>query len=124
MKHTSSKQAKRNRNAKQARADFVAEYGFCWACGSANDLCCHEMAKGWSIRCLAFTRRYCWFVACSDCNVGPLNDYSVWPLARQLAVKWQFDWQNFWLVAFNILRGRGGMAIEFSEVVPFIEKNR
>jgi hypothetical protein len=101
------------------RAAFVDEFGYCWFCGATYELCCHEIAKG-ADREAALPKRFCWAVACNACNEGPLNDYSVWPLVRQLAVKWREDWKWFYLVAFNLLRRRSSMAITFTEVVPHI----
>lgn len=122
MKHLSKKRAKQSRDWSDVRADFVAEYGFCWnpVCNSGRDLCCHEMAKGTGNRPLAFERRYCWLVLCGDCNCDAFNDYSQWPLARQLGLKWLHDWEHFYLVAFNVLRRRSSEAITFTEVVIHI----
>lgn len=68
--------------------------------------------------------RFAWFVACNDCNQGCLNDYSIWPLERQLAAKKIHDPENFDLVAFNTLRGRAPDAITEADIRPWLRKER
>lgn len=118
MRNLSKKRTKQARDCAKDRADFKAEYNFCMnpACRCGRTLSVHEIAKG-PDRQLAFERRYCWLVLCVTCNCQDFCDYSRWPLTRQLALKWLHDWDNFYLVAFNLLRRRSSEAITFTEVV-------
>lgn len=119
MKPLSPKRAKQQRDWDQVREDFKAEYGFCMnpECEHGGELTVHEIAKGTGHRPIAFEKRYTWLVLCVRCNCNEFCDYSRWPLTRQLALKWQYDWAHFWLVAFNLLRRRSSVAITFTEVV-------
>lgn len=123
MRYQSAERRKLMRIWSPVRARFVMETNHCWFQGSECQFCwnlgVHEMAKG-SHREAALTRRYTWAVACGHCNCGELNDYKLWPLERQLAMKWIYDRPHFWLVAFNVLRDRNSEAITFSEVLPHI----
>lgn len=117
MRRVSKKRGSLMRKCKEKRAAFLAEFPFCFGCGSTFKLAVHEIAKGHSNREAALPKRYCWLVLCVTCNCQDFCDYQKWPLTRQLALKWLHDWENFYLVAFNLLRRRSSEAITFTEVV-------
>lgn len=104
---------------REPREEFRLEYQFCWFCGWGCVPDCHEIAKG-THRSAALSERYAWGAACSRCNQGPLNDYRIWPISRQLAYKFLFDREHFDLEAFNKLRGRGDRAITMAQIIPHI----
>ncbi len=93
MRQFSKKRAKRNRDCKQLRKQLIQDYGFCLCCDASYGpvptflahLCCHEIAGG--IHREAFLDQPCGIlVVCASCNTGPLEDHSLWPWARQLAL--------------------------------------
>lgn len=68
------------------RRDYRTRFAPCWACRSSWKLTIHEILRGGS-RGVALSEPCCWFVACWTCNSGDLNDATIWPVKRQLAVK-------------------------------------
>jgi hypothetical protein len=97
------------------RREFVEWAEVCWVCGKCRATDCHEMASG-SHRGAALSQRFTWLATCTFCNCYLLTDRKLWPLARQLALKWIYDQDHFHLTDFNLLRGRAPGAIGFSEV--------
>lgn len=120
VKHQSAKRRQKMDEVRGPREEFRLEYQFCWFCGIGCVPDCHEMAKGNSHRDAALSERCTWAGACPVCNCGCLNDYSVWPVERQLALKWVHDRNYFDLDAFNKLRGRGPRAITMAQIIPWI----
>jgi hypothetical protein len=116
MRFETKERAKERRRVRQERIDFLAEFTWCWFCENAPAECVHEMACG-SHRAQAVLVRFTWGAACVDCNEHQLTDYSVWPLAAQLASKWINDRVHYDRVAFNRLRGRADNAISQAEVI-------
>lgn len=100
------------------RQDYLREHFQCVVCWERSE-CVHEMACG-SNRWLAFTKPSTWLPSCGRCNCHQLTDYSKWPLERQLALKWCYDRERFDLLEFNIVRGRGALAITMADVIPWI----
>lgn len=125
MRYQSKSRARSERTDRPHRVAFVREYGFCWACFSSDRIDCHEMAKGCHRgQAIKKENRCAWFVACYQHNMFELNDYSVWPIARQLALKKIHDPAHYDRVAFNILRGREPDAISAAEVRSWERKER
>lgn len=125
MRFQSKQRAKSERTDRKNRVAFVLEFGFCWACLTTYSIDCHEMAKGCHRgQAIKTENDFTWFSACNDCNQGCLNDYSEFPLERQLALKYIFDRTRFDLVAFNRLRGRDDNAITMADLRPWIRKER
>ena len=124
MKFQSANRRRLMSQVQQDRQAFLVLYPACWFCGGPSQ-CVHEMACG-SHRELALSEPCTWAAACVDCNEFHLTDYSEWPLARQMAVKWIEDRKNFDRVRFNAIRGRSPDAISWTEVVLWIcrELNR
>lgn len=115
MKQVSATERARQRKYADARKQLKQDYPFCMACGSRRQLTVHEIAKG-SHRKRAYELPCCQLVACWSCNSGALNDYSVWPLERQLAAQWRYMPEHFDLAEFNRVRGRDERAITIAEV--------
>jgi len=78
------------------RNGLVAKVGRCELCGTSekdsrwrplflNSLACHEILNG-PLRDKVLDEPACLIVACSHCNLGPLNCKGDYPLARQLAI--------------------------------------
>lgn len=120
MRKQSKKRAKLMRTVGPERKAYIAEFGKCMACGSRKRLCVHEMAKG-SHREAALSEPCTWLVACWLCNTRYLEDYSIWPLARQLATKLKYDPDRFDLERFNEIRGRAATAITIEEVRQWLD---
>jgi hypothetical protein len=101
------------------RAAFAVEHPHCWCCGGSWQVWVHEMVRGGS-REAALPVRAAWFAACWHCNSGPLNDRNVWPLARQLAMKWVYDRRHFDLPLVCQLRREAPSAVTMTDVIPHI----
>ena len=95
MKMFSRKRTKRNRESKQLRQQLIRDYGFCMCCDATTtnryipahflSLCCHEIAGGPHRE--AFLDQPCGIlVVCLWCNGNDLEDHSLWPRAKQLAL--------------------------------------
>lgn len=130
MKRTPLRRVSKKRRAlKKAvdpvRAALVEEVGYCQPCWTLGDglkwsnLSVHEIAKGIH-RQAALSERCAQLVACWDCNSGRLNDYSILPIEKQLAIKLLEDPEHFDLVTFNRLRGRADGAIGMADVVKYL----
>lgn len=108
MRSVSTKRAAINRRVADPRRAWLEArpVRLCWFCDRLAVLV-HEIAKGWSLRVAAVQDPCTWAAACWACNDGPLNDYKLWPVPRQLAAKQLYDPQHYDLAAFNRLRGDG-----------------
>lgn len=120
MRRLSKKRARLDRQLRQQRSDFVAEYPQCMCGCGERATACHEMACGWSNRPQAIQHRFCWLSLSDYCNQYEFTNYAKWPLERQLALKWIHDREHLDLVAFNRLRGRADSAITMADVIPWI----
>ena len=116
LRPVSKKRAKLQREVSGPRAAYVKEQGRCAVCGATENLAVHEIAKG-SHREAALSEEEAWLVACWTCNSGPLNDYSLWPIERQLALKALCDAERYDRRKVNELRGRAPEAINEAEVI-------
>ena len=101
------------------RKQFVEEAGTCWICDDRMATDCHEMSRG-CCRDGSIGERCTWLATCWECNCYLLTDYSVYPIERQLAIKWIVDREHFDLRKFNKIRGRAPTAITMSDVIPHI----
>jgi hypothetical protein len=85
-------------------------------CGSlAVD--CHEICRGPAReRCLREPRL--WLALCRPCH-DAMDDYSQWPLARQIACRilWELG-QTVWVC--NEVRGRPQTALTVDEILVFL----
>ena len=98
--------------------EFIAENPNCWRCGRYG-VQCHEIACG-PARKKARQERCSMLALCPDCH-RKVHDYSLWPIARQLALKLIRDPKHFDPERVNELRGRSRFAIELFEIVEFLE---
>lgn len=124
MRRNTPKRAKADRAARKPRQTFLEGWNVCWFCEAAPAECVHEMAAG-SARKAAYQHRFAWAVACSDCNCHRLTDNGPrgeWPHARQLAVKWIWDRENFNRVEFNrLMRPKAAETfITMAEIIPHV----
>lgn len=121
MRYQSKDRARLMRKWGPVRFAWRLKWHYCWACGSMADPCVDEIVRG-AHRELGVQHPQAWFRACWTCNAssGQLNDATLWPLERKLALKWINDREQFDLALMNTLRGRAPGAITFSEVIPFI----
>ena len=120
MRWQSAKRAAQARKFGPIRSDFVKSFRFCLCCGATKELCCHEIVCGNSLRAAAEKDRATWLAVCDHCNKYLITDYSVWPIVRQLALKWIYDHEYFDLDRICELRGRKPGCIEMYEVIPHI----
>ncbi len=132
MRRVSKERSKLMREVAAWRGCFIIDMRQCQICGkklvwresdpitSVRSLSVHEIAKG-PCRSEAMKHRECCLVACDICNCGPLCDYKIWPIERQLAVKLLTDPEYFDLELFNKVRGRAPTAITLADVVPYLQ---
>jgi len=122
MRHTSNKRARLDREWRPIRLEYWSrEFPRCMACRGAAS-CVHEIACGMSIRSVAKYEPCTWLSACSDCNQNRFTNYELYPLERQLALKFIFDVRRLDLPKFNEIRGRAPGAITLVDVHPWILK--
>ena len=103
MRHTSTKTAKLKRQTNPLRAAYVAEKFTCECCAKRQASECHEIVRG-ANRQKAIQYRACWLALCVPCH-ALLGDYSVWPPARQVALKLLSDPEHFDLGIIQECRG-------------------
>lgn len=120
MRRVSKKRAAIERRWKPQRMAYLAEFPQCVICWQRPASCVHEIACGMSLRVQSFQEPACWLATCGPCNCGPLTDYALWPIERQLAVKWIVDVGRFDVEKFNIARGRAPEAITIYDLIPTI----
>lgn len=110
MNRISGKTRDRMAEAKPIRDALIAKAGCCYICGARpgvangrmpelNQLAVHELLNG-PLRQKTMDKPYATLVVCWGCN-DALNDKSVWPVARQLAVLQAKSPDDYDLVAFN-----------------------
>lgn len=118
MRRVSKLARKRQRGAAGFRKELIASVGKCEVCGRRRQLSCHEIAGG-PDRQKALDKAYAILVLCWTCNQG-MEDRSVWPQARQLALLRHSRPNDYDLVAFNFLvNPRAPMRITADEVAQF-----
>lgn len=120
LRRKSLKRQRLERQVKPDRDDFRASGDYCEACGEVRqDLCVHEICKGIH-REKALKHRGCQLRVCEKCNLFALNDYSKWPLERQLARVLVNRPEDFDLDLVNAVRGRAATAITIRDLAPWL----
>lgn len=102
------------------RNEFLLEMGACAVCRQCPAEQCHEISRG-PARDASLSRRETWLGVCSTCH-DLLDDYSQYPIERQLAIKLLVDPEWFDIRAVNELRGRAPDAITLPEVVDYLRE--
>jgi hypothetical protein len=102
-----------------ARKNFVAANFTCQCCMRRKAVDCHEIPRG-AHREQALEHRCAWLAVCRPCH-ELIDDYSEWPVARQLALKLLGDPEHFDLLTVNRLRGRDENAITMGDVVVWLK---
>lgn len=117
MRHTSTKTAKLNRTVNPIRAAYVAEKFTCECCCKRQAVDLHEIVRG-ANRQKAIQYRACWLALCRACH-ELLGDYSIWPPARQVALKLLRDPEHFDIE--KIKECRGDNRVNWEAVSLFLE---
>jgi len=115
MRRRSLKGQKHDRDVAAVRSSYAKLFPICqspWCRRLATDI--HEIARG-SHRQAALGERCCLLHLCRACH-DEMDDYSVWPIARQLAMKLLGDPEGYDRVRVNLIRGRAAEAITQDEV--------
>ena len=102
------------------RDKWRKQWDRCMACGSTWRLEVHEIARG-PARQRALHEPAAWLFLCHGCHHDEFDDYSVWPLARQLCLKRKYDNPNYDREAVNRLRGRAPNAITEADVDQYTD---
>ncbi len=107
------------------RGEWRKKWDACMACGRHDyyqDYEVHEIARG-PARKAALKESAAWLFLCPDCHRGEkgFDDYSVWPIARQLALKRKCDPRNYDRVTVNRLRGRYPDAVTEEDVDKYAD---
>ena len=119
MRRQSLKRAALNRKWGPIRKEFAQSYRNCNCCGGHGQLHCHEITRGFS-RDAAISKRCSWLAVCSYCNCEKLTDAALWPLPRQLALKWLYDREHFDLDCICELRGAVPGCVTMTDVIPWV----
>lgn len=110
MKRNTPERQKYNKEAREARDQYLKDFPFCFCCQKKYGLAVHEIACG-SARKAALKEPCAWMTMCSSCNTDLMTDYNKWPIARQLALKFIHDPDNYDRRKVNELRGRAPESI-------------
>lgn len=125
LRRVSAKRQKLMRVVGPKRKAYIQEIGYCEVCWTMDrlftneNLVVHEIVKGPG-REKALEHRAAQLVACNGCNTGRLEDYSVCPIEKQLAIKLLSDPEHFDLELVNQLRMRARTAIELRDVLHYL----
>jgi len=120
MRHRSKQNAKNERDAMPARELYRRLYPYCQHgdCDRiATDV--HEIASG-PARRNAIGERACLLHLCRD-HHDQMDDYSIWPIDRQLALKKWSDPEGYSRTRVNEIRGRDPEAITDEEVDRWLD---
>lgn len=116
MKWRSDKRRAEASTAEAEREAFALEFPQCMVPGCRRQSCdVHEIARG-PARRAAYLERCAWLSLCRICH-DAMDDYSVWPLDRQYALKALRDTAFYDRQRLNELRGRAPDAISEQEVI-------
>ncbi len=131
LKKESAKHKARREEAREWRKSRT-EGSSCWICGTSekkrkhpirehNNICVHEIAGAWGAnRQKAIDKGHSTIVCCWKCNLD-LEDRSVWPEARQLAVILKHAPDDYDLVAHNsLVNDNAPNRVTQCEVLDFI----
>lgn len=99
----------------------------CWVCGWREGkykscrfrLDTHEIARG-PHRRRALREPSCWVRVCNVCH-DEMDDYAIWPIARQLALKKMRDPGYCNCERVNLVRGRSPHAITEEDVGLWVD---
>lgn len=119
LRTKSPKRAKQDRQTTPARKAYKAEFLMCHRCCKRPATDTHEIARG-THKAAAMKEPCTWLALCRT-DHDEMGDYSIWPVARQLALKLVADPNRFDLKKFNKLRGRNERAITLDEVTQYLE---
>jgi hypothetical protein len=119
------RRAKKLRDYKRARDIYLDETFACEVCASVRPdkrarraIELHHIARGIH-RDRTMAMRSTWLAVCQKCH-QELDDYSKWPLSKQLSVKLLADAFHFNLEGFNAARDREETAIVLADVVKWL----
>ncbi len=125
LRRQSKKHAARAASCRDLRKALVAEVGHCEMCGHDPlrvkpggirwQLACHEIGNG-ANRQKCLDKRYALLVLCWLCNSEKATDKAEWPEARQLAALKRSRPEDYNLLAYNGIVGRGLNRITQEEV--------
>jgi len=115
----SRKKKKEDAERRELRSAFLWEHGVCMACEQAGATDLHEICRG-AHRHRAKLNPITWLALCRSCH-DEMDDYSIWPLERQCAVKFLRDYQRFDLEELNAVRGRAPHAITMEDIIAYLE---
>ena len=119
LRRVSKKTAAENRKIAPLRNAYKAEFELCMLCNKKLSTDVHEIARG-TYRAQAKLKPSCWLTLCRGCH-SAMDDYSTWPITRQLALKLIVDPGRFDLAEVNEVRGRAIDAISLAEVVQHLD---
>ena len=129
MRPMSKKTAARTDECRPFREQLVLEVGRCEICGHdpsrvlsgdvAWALHVHEIARG-PHRQKALDARYAVLVLCWHCHMERVHGNEDWPEARQLAVLRRSRPQDYDLVSYNALIGRGKNRITEEDINCYV----
>jgi len=133
LRTISLKRRARVKAARPIRQALIAKHHRCMICGHSpqrrwrdkprecSKLCCHEIANGPN-RQKAMDKPYAILVVCWWCNGEVVTDKRGWPEARQLALLEDKAPEDYDLVAYNALVGRGPERITQEDVDQWRER--
>ncbi len=116
---TSPKKRKHLRTTAPRRRSYKAEFLMCQCCIKRKAEDVHEIARGIHKE-ESEKHPATWLCLCRKCH-DEMDDYSVWPIARQLALKLVADPSRFSLSKINEIRGRALDAITLADVAQYLE---
>jgi len=119
MRRQSLKRQKLMREIAPWRKEFIQSVGICEICGAIPHLV-HEISRGIH-REESLNKPYAVLVLCTHCHDDIHTGIGKWPLERQLAALGASRPGDFNLEKFNILRGREPGAIDFLDLLPYLE---
>ena len=99
---------------------YLSKYPTCVACRTEPSTDVHEITRG-ALRKSGFVEPATWLAVCWRCNMYQLVDYSVWPIARQLACKLVMDSTNFDLDCVNSIRAGCHGRIDIVDVAKYLD---
>ena len=116
MRRKSKKTAALDARLKPIRNRYLLSFPLCQYCSRpTSDV--HEIVRG-ANRGEAKKHPAAWLSLCRDCH-DKMDDYSVWPPARQVALKMLADPQTYSLELIQDLRGDHLVMLE--DVVQYLE---
>lgn len=114
MARISPKRAKRNRQVKTFRQQYMSDHPNCEVCGIRPSVDPHEISRG-PAREKSLDIEEALLAVCRECH-EELGDYAKWPVERQLAVK-ALSYGGYDRVKVNELRGRAKDAVSERDVI-------